>query len=78
MPNKAMQHPNHFLDGLLRFMDLKNDAALSRLMDVTPPVISKIRHGHLPVTAGFLLKAHDTSGLSIEELRKMLYQTDDF
>ena len=34
--------PNRLLDTLLEKMHLKNDAALSRALEVAPPVISKI------------------------------------
>jgi hypothetical protein len=40
---------NAFIDLLIDTMTLKNDAALSRVLEVAPPVISKIRHGRLPV-----------------------------
>ena len=36
--------PNRLLDTLIRHLNLKNDAALSRALEVAPPVISKIRH----------------------------------
>jgi len=42
-------NPNRLLDTLIERLRLKNDAALSRALEVAPPVISKIRHGRLPV-----------------------------
>ena len=41
--------PNNLLDSLIEKLHLKNDAALSRALEVAPPVISKIRHRRLPV-----------------------------
>jgi plasmid maintenance system antidote protein VapI len=73
MPHKAPQNPNHFLDSILIIMRLKNDAALSRAVNVAAPALSKLRHGRLPVTAALLLKLHDYTGLTIAELRKLLY-----
>ena len=32
--------PNHLLDSLIEKLNLKNDAALSRALEVAPPVIS--------------------------------------
>jgi len=72
-PDPIPQNPNNLLDALLKFLALKNDAAMSRLMGVPPPVISKMRHHRLAVTPAFLIKAHDTTGLSINELRALLY-----
>ena len=46
--------PNNLLDTLIDKLHLKNDAALSRALEVAPPVISKIRHRRLPVGASLL------------------------
>ena len=61
-----------FIDLLIETMTLKNDAALSRVLEVAPPVISKIRHGRLPVGASMLISAHEESGLSIREMKDVL------
>ncbi|WP_240943841.1 hypothetical protein [Janthinobacterium lividum] len=57
------------LDVLIDFLGLKNDAALGRELQVSPPILSKIRHGALPVSAAILIRMHEVSGLSIFELR---------
>jgi hypothetical protein len=64
--------PNRLLDTLRERMHLKNDAALSRALEVSPPVISKIRHRRLPVTASLLIRMHEVSTLSIQELRLLM------
>lgn len=64
--------PNMLLDQLLEHLSLKNDAALSRVLEVAPPVISKIRHGKLPVGASLLLRMHEVSGMSIRDLRSLM------
>jgi hypothetical protein len=51
---------------------LKNGAALSIVLEVTPPVISKIRHRRLPVGASILIRMHEVSDLSITQLRELL------
>jgi hypothetical protein len=53
-------------------MQLKNDAALSRLLEVAPPVISKIRHRALPVGASLLKRMHEVTQMSIRELRALM------
>jgi plasmid maintenance system antidote protein VapI len=65
-------NPNQLLDALLKNMQLKNDAALSRMLEVAPPVISKIRHARLPVSASVLLRMHETTGMSINDLRFLM------
>ena len=64
--------PNHLLDSLIEKLHLKNDAALSRALEVAPPVISKIRHRRLPVGASLLIRMHEVSDLSIRELRSLM------
>lgn len=64
--------PNRLLDALIEKMNLKNDAALSRLLEVAPPVISKIRHRRLPVGASLLIRMHEATGMQIRELRDLM------
>jgi hypothetical protein len=64
--------PNHLLDTLREKMKLKNDAALSRILEVAPPVISKVRHRRLPVGASLLIRMHEVTGMSIRELRDLM------
>ena len=64
--------PNRLLDTLIENLNLKNDAALSRALEVSPPIISKIRHSHLPVGASMLIRMHEVSELSIRDLRYLM------
>jgi len=65
-------NPNSLLDALIKQLELKNDAALSRRLGVAPPVISKIRHFRLPIGASLLIRMHEETGLAIRELRGMM------
>jgi hypothetical protein len=65
-------NPNRLLDALLENMRLKNDAALSRMLEVAPPVISKIRHRRLPVSASVLIRMHEATDMSIGDLRFLM------
>jgi hypothetical protein len=42
LPEGSDYDPNRVLDAIIRKLRLKNDAALSRVLEVAPPVISKI------------------------------------
>jgi hypothetical protein len=64
--------PDRLLDTLIWRLNLKNDAALSRALDVAPPVISKIRHRKLAVSATLLIRMHEVSQLTITELRFLM------
>lgn len=72
IPDAAGYDPNRLLDAIMRKLHLKNDAALSRALEVAPPVISKIRHRTLPIGATILLRMHEVSDFSIRELRALM------
>ncbi len=72
LSSQESYNPNHLLDILLGKMQLKNDAALSRMLEVAPPVISKIRHHRLPVGASLLIRMHEVTGMSIRDLRDLM------
>jgi hypothetical protein len=77
MNHEAVSHsrqynPDNLLASLIGKMNLKNDAALSRALEVAPPVISKIRHRRLPVGASLLIRMHEVTDLSIQELRELM------
>lgn len=64
--------PNHLLDVLLARLELKNDAALSRVLDVARPVLVSIREQSLGVGAWLLLRMAEASNLSIADLRRLM------
>ena len=72
MPEEATYDPNKVLDAIMERLNLKNDAALSRALEVAPPVISKIRHRTLPIGATILLRMHEVSEFSIRELKSLM------
>lgn len=72
LADQVAYDPNNLLDSLIEKLHLKNDAALSRALEVAPPVISKIRHRRLPVGASLLIRMHEVSNLSIRELRVLM------
>jgi transcriptional regulator with XRE-family HTH domain len=65
-------NPNRLLDALIDHLRLKNDAALARALEVAPPVISKIRHRRLPVSASLLIRMHEVTDLTIRDLRYLM------
>jgi Sec-independent protein translocase protein TatA len=42
------------------------------MLEVAPPVISKIRHHRLPVGASLLIRMHEVTGMSIRDLRDLM------
>lgn len=76
LPEGAEYDPNRVLDAIISKLRLKNDAALARILEVAPPVISKIRHSTLPIGATILLRMHEVSEFSIGELRSLMIRED--
>ncbi len=74
MPASSVKsyQPAVLLDRLLNLLRLKNDAALAHRLGVDAPVISKVRHGKLPVGPGLLISMQEESGLSIGDMREMI------
>jgi hypothetical protein len=72
VPKEPSYDPNAVLDAIIEKLNLKNDAALSRALEVAPPVISKIRHRTLPIGATILLRMHEVSEFSIRELKALM------
>lgn len=66
---------NNLLDTIQDALNLKNDAALARALEVAPPVISKIRHNRLPIGASLLIRMHELTRLEIRELRNLMGDT---
>ncbi|MCH8622416.1 hypothetical protein [Undibacterium sp. TS12] len=69
---KQKEDSNALLDLILNKLDLKNDAALSRVLEVAPPVISKLRNQKLSVGPSILLRMHEETGLSIKQLKSQI------
>jgi plasmid maintenance system antidote protein VapI len=60
------------LDKVKELYSIKNDAQLSRTLDVPPPTISKIRAGKVNVSADMILRIHETLGMPVADIRALL------
>jgi plasmid maintenance system antidote protein VapI len=69
---KEYMPQNDLLDIIKEELGLKSDAALARELNITMPVISKIRHGKLKIGALHILRIYDATGWSIEKIRGYL------
>lgn len=65
-------NPNYLLDVVSEKLEVKNDAALSRVLEIAPPLLSKIRHLRLPVSASLLIRMHEVTELPMRELQDLL------
>jgi transcriptional regulator with XRE-family HTH domain len=55
---------------------LRNDRELARELGVQSGYVSRVRHGHLPVSAELMLKIHDAFGLEIREIKDLAQKAD--
>jgi len=73
-----MQHQNvgnaRLVDHLLSSQQLKNDAALSRALDVVPAIISKVRSGRMNVSSTIILNIHETFDIPVKTIRSLIAQ----
>jgi plasmid maintenance system antidote protein VapI len=60
------------LDAVKERYSIKNDAELSRTLDVPPPTISKIRSGRVNVSADMILRIHECLGMPVADIRSLL------
>jgi len=64
------------LDYLKDRFGLRNDRELARELGVQSGYISRVRHGHLPVSASLMLGIHDVFGLEIHEIKTLAQKAD--
>lgn len=64
--------PNRLMDALKDMLHLDSDVALSQVLEVSPLVISHIRYRGYPVAPSILIKMHDITRLSIQDLRDIM------
>ena len=64
--------PRRLFDGLRRSRELKNDAELATFLEVGAGLISKVRHGRLPLSGALLIRIHEQTGISICALKQMI------
>lgn len=73
-PKPPVHKPPPFalFDQIITTFSLKNDAALGRMLDLTPAYVSKIRSGRLKAGPEIILKIHDATGWSIKAIKGFL------
>jgi hypothetical protein len=72
--NRANDASGELFDFLIKnFVEGKqNDAALARYLELNAPVVSKVRHGKLPVGDSLKINIHKKTGLSIAKIEELI------
>jgi transcriptional regulator with XRE-family HTH domain len=68
--------PFKLFDHLLDVYQLRNDRELARELGTQSGYISRIRNGHMPISANLILAIHDTFGLEIHEIKALAQKAD--
>lgn len=77
-------NPDRLFNALIMNFHVKNDTALARMLEVSPPMISKIRHRKKPLGASLLIRIHEVCGMEIGDLqclmgdRRQKFRVGDF
>lgn len=63
---------NDLLNYLTKTYDLPTDAALSKFLNVPPPVISNWRAGRLMFGPAYIIRLHEKTAMPIALIKSML------
>ncbi|GGC63357.1 hypothetical protein [Undibacterium terreum] len=69
---KSSYDPNRLLNAIKEKLQLRDDAALSRVLAISRPLVWEIRRHTVPVGAWLLMRMQEVSQLSVEELRFLM------
>lgn len=64
--------PNRLFNALITMLQLRNDSALARLLEVPIVLLKKVRQHAIPVTPALLIRMEEVSSLSARELRDLM------
>jgi hypothetical protein len=64
--------PNKLLDRVAEKLEVKDDFALARTLELSHALLGKMRHGKQRIGATILLRMQEFSGISIGRLKQIL------
>jgi hypothetical protein len=70
--NEFNYNPGALLDAIIFQLGIRNDAGLSRRLELAPPVVSKIRNKHIPIGPTLLIRIHEETGWTIRDIRSKM------
>lgn len=68
----SVQKPHVLLDYLIKKGWGKDDKALAKLLNTSPPVISRVRNNKRNPNAKLILSVYDQTTLTIEQIRGLI------
>ncbi|NHZ66020.1 hypothetical protein [Massilia genomosp. 1] len=70
--NNPSYNVGMLLDAVMAKLGVKNDAALSRELGVSPTNVSNIRNLKVALSAAMMIRIHDVADMSITTIRSFL------
>ncbi|MDQ1818190.1 hypothetical protein RBA41_33330 [Massilia sp. CCM 9210] len=70
--NNPAYNVGMLLDAVMAKLGVKNDAALSRELGVSPTNVSNIRNVKVALSAAMMIRIHDVADMSITTIRSFL------
>ena len=64
--------PHTLFDEIIKCYKLKNDAALARMLKISPANISRFRYNRRPIGASLILAVHDATNWPIKRIKELL------
>lgn len=64
--------PNRLINRVAAMLELERDAHLARVLNVYPSDLSRMRSRQRFIDAEMMIRIHDVTGLSIEEIRELM------
>jgi len=73
-----MMSANSLFDAIKQMRHLKTDVQLSKLLDVGPGAISKMRHEALEIGATIMVSIHEETGWPTKKIKSMIAEAEGF
>lgn len=64
------------LDHIQATYEIKNDRHLAEALDISTPVISRIRNKKAGVSSDMIIRIHETFGMSIAEIKALCKESE--
>jgi hypothetical protein len=62
--------PSKFIDWLIKLFKVRNDSQLAEKLYIDRIQICRIRHGQIAISAFFILRIHELTGVPVAEIKQ--------
>ena len=72
--HRHLKKEKHLFRYLMKINDFTHDKQLAKWLYTSTSIISRVRHDQIILSPRLILRIYDKTGLSIEEIRKMVQE----